>query len=85
MNIYIWHYLSEVTTHYHNGGGVVVVDSDLAWAKKRLYDDVQSAFKEGYPAGDATTLEEIGDPDVSYPTDPNVVPAVFIFADAGCC
>ena len=74
MRVFIWNSVSNLTTNWHDGGGLVVVAHDLDDARKRISED-------GRDACEAMTKG----PDVVYEVIEPAEAAVFVFPDAGCC
>lgn len=73
MKTFIFEYVSELTTNYHGGGGLVVVAENEEKAKELIAQD--SAIK-------------LTDEDWAEATIYNCnvkKPLIFVFPDAGCC
>lgn len=83
MKIYIWRRVENLTTHYHSGGGLVVIDRDwksACGAMLALKPPADSFMECGCEFLSSPTA-----PDLTLETDTEVQPQVIIFEDAGCC
>lgn len=74
MRLFIWKFVNNCTSNYHNGGGVLVVAPDLdaarVWIKTR--DDIPVECGAHQKAPDIE--RECEGPEL-----------VIVFQDAGCC
>lgn len=73
MNVYIWKYIEQCSSHYHSDGGVVVVAPTEAEARWMANNTPGCGIKP----------EEA--PDRVIPCSNDEPPEVFIFPDAGRC
>lgn len=73
MRLFIWKSVANLTSNWHDGGGLVVVAQDLDEARKRLAETCSGC--------EALTA----DPDVVYALADAVEAATYVFPDAGCC
>lgn len=79
MNIYIWDTVSDATTRYHDGGGIVVIAATLERARELLSGERVPAKCEAFTQ----------EPDLTLPLAAIDGAAteehVFVFPNAGCC
>lgn len=89
MNLYMWTYVSPVTTSYHNGGAVMIVAPSIERARALWAEKVPENFNEDYEDPDMgdpyTALEDPADN--IFPLDPSIehFEDLMIFRDEGCC
>ena len=80
--LYIYEYISPISTNYHDGGGLVIVtdgDPQAAWEKTNNYAEIVRRFGKDCEKADLSQPDRVIDvPD----SEPDVV---YVFLDAGCC
>jgi len=85
-NLYIYNYVSRVTTNYHNGGSLVIItsgDPQNAWVEYCVRRAEQFAYdKDGELK---LALTELGEPNRVIAVAGSEPDEIFVFADAGCC
>jgi hypothetical protein len=88
MTIFVWHSVRNLTTNYHDDGGLVVVAESLEAAR----DAMRKVAAE--PRSWSWSKDGTGEPKPdceAYARDPDVTgettlpPCVWIFPNAGCC
>ena len=92
MKIFIWQYISNISTSYHDNGGVAIIASDIDAARALFLANgsfrKESSWSVAEPDAEYNPENKDGDirlvePDFSADIDAD--PRVFIFPDAGCC
>jgi hypothetical protein len=79
MRVFIWSDVEGLTGNYHSGGGLVVIADSLADARNLVRE------KAGYRDLLCDAVDDVV-PDLAIGLlDMGIVPAVFVFPDAGCC
>ena len=82
--VYIWKYISGLTTRYHNGGGALVVASSETEAKRKLVSYITESNDEMMIGEVHRTVDSIPNANHMVPTTSSSG-LVIIFPDAGCC
>ena len=83
MKIFIWKDTDPVSANYHDGGGLLIIASDLIRAREvwSEYVDKLTSVWEKFEDKSATDA----DPDHVYFTEPDTEETVLVFPDSGCC
>jgi hypothetical protein len=84
MKTYVWEYVSEITTNWHNGGGLLIItdgDPQTKWNEYRQ----EQIDNEEYNADSLRT--DLPEPSLVYACDfdSGSLFSVMVFPDAGCC
>ncbi len=84
MKTYVWEYVSEITTNWHNGGGLLIItdgDPQTKWNEYRQ----EQLDNEEYNADSLRT--DLPEPSLVYACDfdSGSLFSVMVFPDAGCC
>lgn len=94
--MFVWNDIYDVSTNYHNNGGLGVIAESLDAARLLLNTPFQAEYK--IFGGGTRWVEErhvpenceafTVDPDIAVPvkeTDPEIADRVFVWPNAGCC
>ncbi len=81
MKTYVWEFVSEITTNWHNGGGLLIITDGDPQTKWNEYRQEQIDDEE-YNADSLRT--DLPEPSLVYACDFDNE-FVMIFPDAGCC
>jgi hypothetical protein len=84
VKTYVWEYVSEITTNWHNGGGLLIItdgDPQIKWNEYRQ----EQLDNEEYNADSLRT--DLPEPSLVYACDfdSGSLFSVMVFPDAGCC
>lgn len=74
MRLFVWKYVGQCTDNYHNGGGVLVIASDLDAARDLI------RTRRDIPV-ECEAYSEAPDEDRECEAPETVI----VFQDAGCC
>ena len=77
-NVYVWDYVSGLTTHWHDGGGLLILAADMDRAKElfQIEASKEHTYLLRFPEDAPTSSWEVSD---------NEEDAIFVFPDSGCC
>lgn len=82
MKTYIYKYLSNITTNYHSGGGLLIVTDIDPQDEWNNYVDVNNYSVDAWETNFNKFI--LPEPDMVYECSATEK-AVFVFEDAGCC
>jgi hypothetical protein len=74
MRAILWHGIAHVSTHYHPGGSVLAIATDMGDAHELILESIGAHCE-------ALTVE----PTRVWTVDESSARELFIFPDAGCC
>jgi hypothetical protein len=83
MKTYVWEFVSQVTTDWHNGGGLLIITDIDPQDQWKEYRENKINHGESWESWDKLT-EKLPEPDFSYDCYADFR-GVWVFPDAGCC
>lgn len=85
MKVFIFEGVSQLSQHYHESGGLVVIADDKEAAKKLIEEENQKGVDDWFNDADIQLRDREWDDVIILELEDDVEPRVIIFPNAGCC